>query len=135
MTGVCPVPPTQLDRLRAYGITETVQSFTNSISQQAGIDLPQLVMVKNQLDSPSYFVWTLAPYPPPCIRPGALVCASHCLSDVVHRLEQQPTVPTDLEIFASAAGDRRQLTHRFTESAATSGHHNHHQCPLQRGMG
>ena len=75
VTGVGTAPATQAETLRAYGTPEAVQSFTNSFSQQPGVDLPYLVLVKIQQDRQGRPVWTLGRQPPWGFRPGGVANA------------------------------------------------------------
>ena len=75
VTGVGTAPATQAEALKAFGSTETVQSFTNSFSQQPGVDLPYLILVKIQQDRQGQPVWTLGRQPPWGFRPGGVANA------------------------------------------------------------
>lgn len=75
VTGVGTAPATQAETLKAFGSTETVQSFTNSFSQQPGIDLPFLILVKIQQDRQGQPVWTLGRQPPWGFKPGGVANA------------------------------------------------------------
>ena len=75
VTGVGTAPATQAETLKAYGTIEAVQSFTNSFSQQPGVDLPYLVLVKVQQDRQGQPVWTLGRQPPWGFRPGGVANA------------------------------------------------------------
>ena len=75
VTGVGTAPATQAETLKAYGTPEAVQSFTNSFSQQPGVDLPYLVLVKIQQDRQGRPVWTLGRQPPWGFRPGGVANA------------------------------------------------------------
>jgi len=75
VTGVGTAPATQAETLKAYGTAEAVQSFANSFSQQPGVDLPYLVLVKIQQDRQGRPVWTLGRQPPWGFRPGGVANA------------------------------------------------------------
>lgn len=75
VTGVGTAPATQAETLKAYGTPEVVQSFTNSFSQQPGVDLPYLVLVKIQQDRQGRPVWTLGRQPPWGFKPGGVANA------------------------------------------------------------
>jgi len=75
VTGVGTAPATQAELLKAFGSSETVQSFTNSFSQQPGIDLPYLVLVKIQENRQGEPIWTLGRQPPWGFKPGGVANA------------------------------------------------------------
>lgn len=68
-------PATQAELLKAFGTLETSQSFTNSFSQQPGVDLPYIVLVTIQQNSKGQPVWTLGRQPPWGFRPGGVANA------------------------------------------------------------
>ena len=70
--GVGNAPATQAEMMRAFGTTETTQSFTNSFSQQSIVDLPYIVLVEIEQDSQGRPVWTLGRQPPWGFRPGGV---------------------------------------------------------------
>lgn len=72
VSGVGNAPATQAEMLRAFGTTETAQTFTNSFSQQSGVDLPYFVLVEIEQDSKGLPVWTLGRQPPWGFRPGGV---------------------------------------------------------------
>ncbi len=72
VSGVGNAPATQAELLKAFGTTETTQSFTNSFSQQSGVNLPYIVLVEIQKDSQELPVWTLGRQPPWGFRPGGV---------------------------------------------------------------
>ena len=75
VTGVGSAPATQAEMLRAFGTTETAQSFTSSFSQQSGVDLPYMVLVRVDQDAKGLPVWTLGRQPPWGFRPGGVATA------------------------------------------------------------
>jgi HlyD family secretion protein len=75
VSGVGNAPATQAELLRAFGTTETTQSFTNSFSQQPGVDLPYIVLVEIKQDSKGLPVWSLGRQPPWGFRPGGVANA------------------------------------------------------------
>ena len=70
--GVGNAPATQAEMMRAFGTTETTQSFTNSFNQQSTVDLPFIVLVEIEQDSQGRPVWTLGRQPPWGFRPGGV---------------------------------------------------------------
>ena len=70
--GVGNAPATQAEMMRAFGATETTQSFTNSFNQQSTVDLPFIVLVEIEQDSQGRPVWTLGRQPPWGFRPGGV---------------------------------------------------------------
>ena len=70
--GVGNAPATQAEMLRAFGTTETTQSFTNSFNQQSVVDLPYIVIVDIEQDSKGKPVWTHGRQPPWGFRPGGV---------------------------------------------------------------
>lgn len=70
--GVGNAPATQAEMLRAFGTTETTQSFTSSFNQQSEVDLPYIVIVDIEQDSKGKPIWTLGRQPPWGFRPGGV---------------------------------------------------------------
>lgn len=75
VSAVSNAPATQAELLRAFGTAETSQSFTNSFSQQTGVDLPYIVLVDIKQDNKGLPIWTLGRQPPWGFRPGGVANA------------------------------------------------------------
>jgi multidrug resistance efflux pump len=86
VSGVGNAPATQDELLRAFGTTEATQSFTNSFSQQPGVDLPYIVLVDIRQDSKGQPLWTLGRQPPWGFRPGG-VANARIITDTVRPIQ------------------------------------------------
>lgn len=86
VTGVSNAPATQAELMKSFGSPETAQSFSSSFSQQGGIELPYLVLVKIEQTKSGLPVWTLGKQPPWGFRPGG-VASARIITSRIHPIQ------------------------------------------------
>jgi HlyD family secretion protein len=75
VTAISNAPATQAELIKSFGSPETAQSFANTFGQQAGIELPYLVLVSIQQNKAGLPIWTLGKQPPWGFRAGGVASA------------------------------------------------------------
>ena len=86
VTNISNAPATQAELIKAFGSTETAQSFANSFGQQPGVAVPYLVLVRIQQDKNGLPVWTLGKQPPWGLR-AAGVATARIITDNIRPIQ------------------------------------------------
>lgn len=86
VTGISNAPATQAELIKSFGSPETAQSFSSSFSQQGGVELPYLVLVRIEQTKTGLPVWTLGKQPPWGFRAGG-VASARIITSRIHPIQ------------------------------------------------